>query len=774
MAKHTVTEFGIEVGFSETVMKGLSRLEKEVMTKAVNMERALNRAFKTNGAKVMEETLGKIVRDTNNASRQMKKALQDAFNIKNAGRASIRGFEAEAKAAANNVAKQFRDAMKFNVPPLPYGRPRRQPGASGGTGGPLGGGGTGRGGSGLSYIQRQDRWMESHNVRTTENGMTAAMARLGLTKELGAFRQGMNDLLNKYRGTGDTRSYERAARQLIYSYKDIIQSHKEQIRQQERARFMNEHLINSTMQLARSFVSVYTAVELFRQAIEAGTRRQGANIATDMVFKNNAPNNPLAGQEARLFAAGFAKQIGQTYTETLTQLTKFTASAGPTMGLQGAQSFYRNSTVYGRLLGLNSDQLKHANIAFQQMAGKGQIYAEELKGQLAEALPGAEQLFAKAIYGEANQKNVAKMMDDMKNGLLKADKVLPLVSKEMERQIEAAGGVAKISAMTSVALGNLQGAIENFFVSLFGGMEKGLKNISNALAALLDQSDMFGEGLGAVIGFIFDSLADLIGLLATIAGNAEGYLYLLKEEFDKLPKPIQEIISKIGELGKEFLELVVILGTVSVAAKLLRSTFSFAMKMSGMKALATLGRGAAVEAGVLGGGAAASAAATGAGGAMAMLPGIGQAAIASYFGGELLGDGLNSMFGKNDWFQNVRTADWGDFLPALFGVQHGQWRGDQWHEFSPEESRKFNAGNPFGQQITIPPNAFDGVKMPVMRGRLVVDIPQPDGTFKSQTVDLVGDQFESTFMNNDTLGGGWQGQQDNAGWWQTSIAGGTK
>lgn len=42
---------------------------------------------------------------------------------------------------------------------------------------------------------------------------------------------------------------------------------------------------------------------------------------------------------------------------------------------------------YARLMGRSEEEIKRALTALSQMAGKGQIMAEELKGQLAEAVP---------------------------------------------------------------------------------------------------------------------------------------------------------------------------------------------------------------------------------------------------------------------------------------------------------------------------------------------------------------------------------------------------
>ncbi len=45
---------------------------------------------------------------------------------------------------------------------------------------------------------------------------------------------------------------------------------------------------------------------------------------------------------------------------------------------------------------MSADKVDRVNYAFAQMASKGQVMSEELKGQLGDVLPGAMGIFAKA------------------------------------------------------------------------------------------------------------------------------------------------------------------------------------------------------------------------------------------------------------------------------------------------------------------------------------------------------------------------------------------
>jgi tape measure domain-containing protein len=71
-------------------------------------------------------------------------------------------------------------------------------------------------------------------------------------------------------------------------------------------------------------------------------------------------------------------------------------------------------------LGLSSDQTSGSLLALSQMISKGNVQAEELRGQLGERLPGAFQLAAQAMGVSTQQLN--KMLD---NGEVLATDLLP-------------------------------------------------------------------------------------------------------------------------------------------------------------------------------------------------------------------------------------------------------------------------------------------------------------------------------------------------------------
>ncbi|EHA2158745.1 lytic transglycosylase domain-containing protein [Salmonella enterica] len=64
-----------------------------------------------------------------------------------------------------------------------------------------------------------------------------------------------------------------------------------------------------------------------------------------------------------------------------------------------------------------------------------------------------------------------------------------------------------------------------------------------------------------------------------------------------------------------------------------------------------------------------------AGGIIGKLGWAGAVAVASE---PFLDDALNSVFGKYDYYQRIRTADWDHFFPALFGKGDARWVNGKW------------------------------------------------------------------------------------------------
>ena len=159
-----------------------------------------------------------------------------------------------------------------------------------------------------------------------------------------------------------------------------------------------------------------------------------------------------SGQVEQKWLMNMANRDGMRYGTLIEPYTSFIASASPAMGLGMAKNVFEAFTQFGLTRGAGDVSMGLAMKAVSQMAGKGKIQAEELRGQLGDA-PGFGEM--QGIFAEAyqrslgrtgaevkkGQKAIEELNDSMKKGNVLSEKVLPFVA-EIAKQM-AAGGIAE-------------------------------------------------------------------------------------------------------------------------------------------------------------------------------------------------------------------------------------------------------------------------------------------------------------------------------------------
>ncbi|WP_336957044.1 tape measure protein [Serratia sp. KG1D] len=455
MANYTVDEFIIQLGFNENVSKNLQRLESRTLKVAERIEKNLNRAFTPKG------NFNSVIQSANNASKQINRAFSKSMNFDEAGKSSVKSVENAAKASAKRIKDMYQDAYgakgKGRLNP-PAGKPQGR-------------------GSDLTA---------SNSIRSLANtqfysNLTRRLEGMGSTGQARAMKlrqqiHGLRDdaLANPSASLNQFRLALRAAT-------DSASKWASQNRKQD-------GLSSSFGRLVSVSAALYGTFEAVRKVVETGVARQGVNLSAEAVFKGQAG-------DAKTFAAQFSDQIGQGVTETLKQYTGFAAGAQNSLGYQGTQDFYKNAATFGRIRGLDAEQLKGIMVAFTQMASKGRVQAEELRGQLGDRLPGAEQMFADALG--VNTQQLDKLMQ---NGKLLSKDVLPRVSAQMKKMADEAGGLDRVSQMAVTGIGRVKAALENDLNKAFTSSEKGLGQFNASVANMLNDASPIAEALGHILG----------------------------------------------------------------------------------------------------------------------------------------------------------------------------------------------------------------------------------------------------------------------------------
>lgn len=182
--------------------------------------------------------------------------------------------------------------------------------------------------------------------------------------------------------------------------------------------------------------------------------------------------------------------------------------------------------------GGDSEILKRAAIAIQQMSGKGVVSMEELRQQLGEAVPTAMQSMADTMGV-----SMAKLVKDVSQGTVEAKSALDMLFLGME--IDSAGAADRLSHSFTGALAQMQTAFMRFADNVAKGgyldaLSDGLKQLSTYLNTTEGQSFAynFGQGMTAIVKTLTEMASwigkniELVKTIAQIVGMGMGFKLL--------------------------------------------------------------------------------------------------------------------------------------------------------------------------------------------------------------------------------------------------------
>ncbi len=482
MAQFKVDSFIVELGFNENVIKGLQRVEKAALQSAQRIEKNLNKGFRINTKQLdsnLTASLGQLERKFNKT------------------------FDKIEQRARNTKAFQF--ATRFNDTVNPP-KQSRQPRISG------------------------------------NRAITAAYS-ANMTK-----LKGLNPIVEKYiksqfyglaskAGQMDNTKFNEALAKLNSSVREAIakaRGHTSTSINGDRAASSLDNLSSAAVKTAGAFISMQAVLSAYQRVMEVGLQRASSERSIDFVFGDQST-------QVKKFIQDLTQITGMDTTETQAQFASFGASAKNTMGLEGSEELFKNLTGYSRLMGRSDEQIQRALTAVSQMASKGQVMAEELKGQLSEALPGATQAFAKALGLTEKQ-----LFDKMKNGDVKASDALPKFAKELGSQIDSRGGWKAIQDSTQTMLGNLRNTWNNSLTDIFRGSENGLQDFTRSLTNLLNALGGTGKTLGESFGSLMSDMAHGVDSLTDISYRVRAFFDEVTLAYRGLTDEQKKVVDALG------------------------------------------------------------------------------------------------------------------------------------------------------------------------------------------------------------------------------------
>ncbi len=285
-----------------------------------------------------------------------------------------------------------------------------------------------------------------------------------------------------------------------------------------------------------NLIGTVGAVSLATKSMHDAMAMQGASRAIDF-----ASGNAAEGAKNMAFLKTTIEDMGLPMKESMEGFKVLDASIyGTGLSQQFARDMFENTAMATTVLGVSADKTQNAFLALGQMASKGTVSMEELKGQLGDALPGAAAVAARAMGMTIPTFN--KMVED---GKLLAKDFLPKFSAELKNTFQDAlpGAVNSAQANfnrfnTSIAELSITFG-ERLLPPVVSFMQDYLIPAAHWIGTHLDLMEKWAFGIGSVV----------LGLKAynTIAAIAAWRTAMLGTKFAGLGKlTLAQSIANIG------------------------------------------------------------------------------------------------------------------------------------------------------------------------------------------------------------------------------------
>ncbi|EQA6236355.1 hypothetical protein ACX5DZ_005088 [Enterobacter hormaechei] len=726
--KTTVDEFVISLSLEETVLRGLQKLEKQIMPIATRMEKTLNKTFSKDYNKNINKTFSNIEKRAQQASRNINQSLTQAFNIGSANSGMFNRYRQEGQAAAREVGKAIRDAWIIrgqSNPPLP---PLPRPGQPRPTTNP-----------------RQA--IEDIHQRQLTSGLYGRMQLQDADRAV-QYRSRLERLRMESTAAGDIRNFRASLRNINYEFAQTQRAASIQ-RSQQRLQALEasnagvglSRLAEGATGLIGGFFALNRALSSLQEAIQVGGRFAQAHTMGVVAYGSEAENTRMAQK-----ADNVSRSYGLDPLLTREQMSQMRMTMPDNFSNDKIAELFESESVFAHTTGMSPDAVGRLNYAFQQIATSAHLMGQDFL-QVVNASPALIKGLQK-LHGFTNSSQLKAYYKTIPGSTFVSDSLKVMTPTDQQKTMAQQNIIA--------AQGRLAGSMMFAKRDFFDGMEKPMVRL---FATLTDSADNLGSTLTPVsksVGYLADRLSDVAENANEAASNITGYAGLASENFDKfysgLDKSTQQNLSKLSGVFNEWFDVLI---TV-VAGKLALAGISKVGKMTG------LGTGQMM-------------------GAAGRTFGVAAAVVM----GKELGDLLFDKFIPE--FQKFAHDKWGWGGKDGKETTHG---GNVIKDSTLDKFLSFLHNNAVMATAHMPasvyppllsntnpsaylppaqkPITFAPLKLEIVNSG-ALSVTMPDGTMQRVALDAVQQQHEFQMMSAQGLEGSWQGAGQNAGFSPSSL-----
>jgi tape measure domain-containing protein len=237
-------------------------------------------------------------------------------------------------------------------------------------------------------------------------------------------------------------------------------------------------LSSKFMDLRRNMLGIGIAGTVLAGA--SGLMRTGQNFESMGAKMLMATGGAKQAAEAMDLARKQSKRLGLDLLSTADSLARLGIAADQKLTKGEFKELFISFSELGAAAQLPKEQMDRGLRALEQMLNKGQLMAEEVKGQFSEAIPGGIRIFADAL-GMSEQ----AFFKAMEAGKLMSKDVLPKVAKQMAITARKGGALSTAMDTNRASMNRMITAFQTFQKKIFdAGFSKVLTELFNTFTDL--------------------------------------------------------------------------------------------------------------------------------------------------------------------------------------------------------------------------------------------------------------------------------------------------
>lgn len=223
------------------------------------------------------------------------------------------------------------------------------------------------------------------------------------------------------------------------------------------------------------------------------------------------------------------------------------AAATPSIKEKDKQDLFEAMAIKGRSVGATADQQNRAIVALGQIYSKGgRVYAEELKGQLSEALAGSQVDFTRAAIDAGVIKKEEEFNKALEDGKITMDKLLPSLVKIWGAAKETKA-FAESMKQPEVAMQRMKNSFNELAIQFMGVVDPadGVISLSESLISIFEDLTTDMDGSGSAAKQFGEAVGAAMREIMYWVGFAKGYIEVKAKEFGMTGSEVGELIGKL-------------------------------------------------------------------------------------------------------------------------------------------------------------------------------------------------------------------------------------